>query len=61
MTDPLTELVSYKPRVVRSLKWERENQPREILLEREWLVTNGLGGYSSGTISGAMTRRYHGY
>jgi predicted glycogen debranching enzyme len=30
------------------------------LLEREWLVTNALGGYSCGTISGAATRRYHG-
>ncbi|HEV3146165.1 MAG TPA: amylo-alpha-1,6-glucosidase [Gemmataceae bacterium] len=30
------------------------------LLEHEWLVTNGLGGYASGTISGAATRRYHG-
>lgn len=27
---------------------------------KEWLVTNGLGGYASGTISGANTRRYHG-
>jgi hypothetical protein len=27
---------------------------------REWLVTNGLGGYASGTISGVVTRRYHG-
>jgi glycogen debranching enzyme len=27
---------------------------------REWLVTNGLGGYASGTVSGANTRRYHG-
>jgi predicted glycogen debranching enzyme len=27
---------------------------------REWLVTNGIGGYASGTISGALTRRYHG-
>ncbi len=26
----------------------------------EWLETNGLGGYSSGTVSGAHTRRYHG-
>ncbi len=32
----------------------------EVLLEREWLVTNGLGGYASGTVSGACTRRYHG-
>src|SRR5437764_2102570 len=30
------------------------------MLRREWLVTNGLGGYASGTISGAVTWRYHG-
>src|SRR4051794_32955660 len=42
-------------------------EPRRIpggaiseLLEREWLVTNGLGGYASGTLAGAATRRYHG-
>src|SRR5262244_2595875 len=29
-------------------------------LRQEWLVTNGLGGYASGTVSGAITRRYHG-
>ena len=28
--------------------------------EREWLVTNGIGGYASGTIAGLLTRRYHG-
>src|SRR4051794_21555745 len=27
---------------------------------REWLVTNGLGGYASGTLAGLNTRRYHG-
>jgi predicted glycogen debranching enzyme len=27
---------------------------------KEWLVTNGLGGYASGTATGAITRRYHG-
>lgn len=27
---------------------------------REWLETNGLGGYASATISGMHTRRYHG-
>ncbi|MAU10350.1 MAG: glycogen debranching protein [Anaerolineaceae bacterium] len=26
---------------------------------REWLVTNGIGGYGCGTISGALTRTYH--
>ena len=30
------------------------------LLEREWLVTNGLGGFASGTLAGTGTRRYHG-
>ena len=28
--------------------------------KREWLVTNGLGGYAAGTVAGANTRRYHG-
>jgi predicted glycogen debranching enzyme len=28
--------------------------------QREWLVTNGIGGFASGTISGNPTRRYHG-
>ena len=32
----------------------------EAGLRREWLVTNGLGGYASGTIAGPNTRRYHG-
>lgn len=27
---------------------------------REWLVTNGIGGYASGTIAGVLTRRYQG-
>jgi glycogen debranching enzyme len=27
---------------------------------REWLVTNGLGGYAAGTVAGVLTRRYHG-
>ena len=31
-----------------------------MLLDAEWLVTNGLGGYSSGTVAGSNTRRYHG-
>ena len=28
--------------------------------EREWLCTNGIGGFASGTVSGLLTRRYHG-
>lgn len=33
--------------------WERG-------LEREWLLTNGIGGFASGTVTGANSRRYHG-
>jgi predicted glycogen debranching enzyme len=29
-------------------------------VRREWLVTNGLGGYASGSLAGIATRRYHG-
>src|SRR5579884_1204333 len=32
----------------------------ETGLRREWLVTNGLGGYASSTVTGINTRRYHG-
>jgi predicted glycogen debranching enzyme len=39
--------------------WKR-GEPLEELVEREWLVTNGLGGYASGTLGGACTRRFHG-
>jgi predicted glycogen debranching enzyme len=27
---------------------------------REWIVTNGIGGFASGTVAGCVTRRYHG-
>jgi predicted glycogen debranching enzyme len=32
----------------------------DVSHRREWLVTNGIGGYASGTVSGLNTRRYHG-
>ena len=32
----------------------------EQATSREWLVTNGIGGYASGTIAGVLTRGYHG-
>jgi predicted glycogen debranching enzyme len=32
----------------------------EGLIEREWIVTNGLGGYASSTLCGLNTRKYHG-
>ena len=54
--------------LARSMPWpEAERSPDvppevlpESLLAREWLVTNGLGGYASGTVAGPPTRRYHG-
>ncbi len=32
----------------------------EAALQREWLETNGLGGFASSTVTGTNTRRYHG-
>jgi predicted glycogen debranching enzyme len=46
--------------LVRHMPWARSESEYESLLTREWLVTNGLGGYASGTVSGVSTRRYHG-
>jgi predicted glycogen debranching enzyme len=31
----------------------------DAVLRREWLVTNGIGGYAMGSLAGARTRRYH--
>ena len=31
------------------------------MTETEWLVTNGLGGYASGTMANTLTRVFHGY
>ena len=33
----------------------------EQAVAREWLVTNGLGGFACGTVAGANTRRYHAF
>ena len=35
-------------------------EPADAEQLREWIVTNGLGGYASGTVCGVPTRRYHG-
>jgi predicted glycogen debranching enzyme len=41
--------------------FERDTlQDFELSARREWLVTNGIGGFASGTIAGLNTRRYHG-
>ena len=49
-----------EPDLVRRVRWEPTPEGRESLAFKEWLVTNGLGGYATGTISGSVTRRYHG-
>ncbi len=33
---------------------------RQEALEREWLLTNGIGGFAGASLAGANTRRYHG-
>src|SRR3989338_9005646 len=35
-------------------------QDLRVAQEREWLVTNGIGGFASSTVAGLNTRRYHG-
>jgi predicted glycogen debranching enzyme len=54
MEDPVREIERPRDRVDETVSaGERPSR-------REWLVTNGLGGYASGTVAGVMTRRYHG-
>ena len=47
-------------RLVRRLEWHPGEVGGDPEISREWLITNGLGGYASGTVSGVVTRRYHG-
>ena len=42
------------------MKVTKENLNLENGLKREWLLTNGIGGFASSTIIGANTRKYHG-
>jgi predicted glycogen debranching enzyme len=37
-----------------------ERRDLHALVDHEWIVTNGIGGYSSSTVAGIVTRRYHG-
>ncbi len=36
-------------------------EPADAEHLREWIITNGLGGYASGTVCGLPTRGYHGF
>jgi len=42
------------------VKLEKDELNLENGLKKEWIVTNGIGGYASSTIIGANTRKYHG-
>ena len=46
--------------LVRAIEQPKDPGPEEPMPRREWLVTNGLGGYASSTVAGVVTRRYHG-
>jgi predicted glycogen debranching enzyme len=46
--------------LVRRLSWTAVDAVADAAVPHEWLVANGLGGYASGTVSGIVTRRYHG-
>jgi predicted glycogen debranching enzyme len=46
--------------ITRKLEWRASEADIERLLGCEWLVTNGLGGYASGSVGFVPTRRYHG-
>ena len=42
------------------MKFAKENLNLENALDKEWIITNGIGGFASSTIIGANTRKYHG-
>src|SRR3954452_25268946 len=46
--------------LVRRLSLTSPGVDNRELLKHEWLLTNGLGGNTSGTVSGSVFRRYHG-
>jgi predicted glycogen debranching enzyme len=46
--------------VTRRIEHPRDHEADDPMPRLEWLVANGLGGYASGTVAGAVTRRYHG-
>ncbi len=58
----MSQLRDSAPRLCRKMAWSADdgNPASESLLSHEWLVTNGLGGYASGSVGGVPTRRYHG-
>src|SRR5579862_8156475 len=39
---------------------EQQCQNIDLSTRREWLLSNGIGGFAMGTAGGINTRRYHG-
>ena len=42
------------------MRYSKEELELDKALEKEWIITNGIGGFASSTIIGANTRKYHG-
>ena len=42
------------------MKYTNEDINLENGIQKEWIITNGIGGFASSTIIGANTRKYHG-
>ena len=42
------------------MRFAKENLNLENAIDKEWIITNGIGGFASSTIIGANTRKYHG-
>ena len=42
------------------MKFAKDDLKLEEALKKEWIITNGIGGYGASTILGANTRKYHG-
>ena len=42
------------------MKYAKDKLNLEEGTKRDWIITNGLGGFASSTIIGANTRKYHG-
>ena len=60
MNDPVLRIAKPTTALPGIGELSKEEDPTSPFVTREWLVTNGLGGYASGTMAGIATRRFHG-
>jgi len=59
MNDPILRIARPATGLPGQDELSKDDDPTSPLVTREWLVTNGLGGYGSGTMGGLATRRFH--